>query len=138
MQLTFTSRSLSKTLGFDDVSSLAEQQLRQLYAELTIAIMSMDDHIQDTEEAPTPPSDPTWLQRVKRKRRICQAFEAQVKQRLDLVSATPNSLDTSYLRHLENLCREELGGVVFSDIQAEARALAASELQEQTINALRA
>lgn len=137
MQLTFNSRSLSKTLSFDDIASLEHSSLRQLYAELTIAIMSMDDHIQETEEAPTQPEDPTWLKRVKRKRRICQAFEAQVKQRLDLLSVTPSSLDVSYLRHLERLCSEELGAVVFGDIRTEARSLAAQELQERTIDALR-
>jgi hypothetical protein len=136
MNLTFLSRSLGRNLDLDDVSALDQSSLRKLHAELVIAISAMDEHISE----PTWPNKEAyaeWLQRAKRKRRICVAFETQVKYLLDTVHNATTLLEQAYQRHLERLVQDELGSTVFADIRAEAQALARKDFQETTVHQLR-
>jgi O-acetyl-ADP-ribose deacetylase (regulator of RNase III) len=137
MNLTFLSRSLSRTVDLDEIATLSRSNLRKLHAELLIAISAMDEHIAEPSWENKAAYE-EWKKRAVRKRRICAAFETQVRYLLDAPHQETDALQQAYQRHLERLVQEELGSVVFGEIKAEAQALARKELQNDVIMELRA
>jgi hypothetical protein len=121
MTITFDSRALERQIGLADLPQLSEVQLRELSCELTMAVQVMDERIQeayDTERLSGLPKDQDWINRVKKKRRICATLAGQVNQAIQ----RSESVDRLYLLHLERLVAEELGERVWSEIKQEALA----------------
>ncbi len=135
MEFTFNSKSLEREVSLHQIYELTPSEARNLYAELVIAVQSMDEKVSEalaSEHASGIPADKDWIHRVKKKRRICVAFATQVKQMLDAPQqqAVPvSNFTTIFLRRFEELLLEELGQTVFDEIKAEARDLALADLQ---------
>jgi hypothetical protein len=123
MAITFDSKALERQVGIGDLSQLSEVQLRELHCELTMAVQVMDERIQealDTERLSGLPRDQDWINRVKKKRRICATFAGQVNQAIQ----RSESVDRLYLLHLERLAAEELGERTWAEIKQDALAAA--------------
>jgi hypothetical protein len=120
MQLTVTSRVLDRTVSLGDLSHLSQDELRELHAELTMMVQSMDEKVQENKELERLsgiPSDDDWLHKVKKKRRVCVTFAAYVNQAL----GTPNSnFEYVYRLKLDSLLVEELGAETWQEIKDEA------------------
>lgn len=117
--ITFDSKNLERQVTLADLNQLSETQLRELHCELTMAVQVMDERIQeaiDTEKLSGLPKDQDWINRVKKKRRICATFVGQVNAALQRVE----SVDRLYLLHLERLAAEELGEHTWAEIKGEA------------------
>lgn len=127
MKLNFSSKHLDRTLDLGDLITLSEPELRELHCELSMAIDVMDDRIQvnlDEQKLTGRVADQDWLNRVRKKRRICAAFRTQVED----VIKTINTADRLYLRNLERLVAQELGPVVWNEIHQEALKAAAMDV----------
>jgi hypothetical protein len=135
MEFTFNSKSLEREVSLHQIYELTPSEARNLYAELVIAVQSMDEKVSEalaSEHASGIPADKDWIHRVKKKRRICVAFATQVKQMLDAPqqqAAPVSNFTTIFQRRFEELLLEELGQTVFDEIKAEARDLALADLQ---------
>jgi hypothetical protein len=135
MEFTFNSKSLEREVSLHQIYELTPSEARNLYAELVIAVQSMDEKVSEalaSEHASGIPADKDWIHRVKKKRRICVAFATQVKQMLDAPqqqAAPVSNFTTIFQRRFEELLLEELGQTVFDEIRAEARDLALADLQ---------
>lgn len=119
MTITFDSKALNRQVGLADLAQLNEVQLRELSCELTMAVQVMDERIQEaleTERLSGLPKDQDWLNRVRKKRRICATFAGQVNQAIQ----RSESVDRLYLLHLERLVAEELGERTWNEIKQEA------------------
>jgi hypothetical protein len=120
MQLTFTSRALDRVVTLADIARLKPTELRELHAELTMAVQAMDEKVQETKElerASGIAADEDWLHRVKKKRRVCVTLAAQVNQAL---STGESSFEYVYRFKLEELLLEELGDETLREIKGEA------------------
>jgi hypothetical protein len=99
---------------------LPQDELRELHAELTMMVQSMDEKVQENKELERLsgiPSDDDWLHKVKKKRRVCVTFAAYVNQAL----GTPNSnFEYVYRLKLDSLLVEELGAETWQEIKDEA------------------
>ncbi len=135
MEFTFNSKSLEREVSLHQIYELTPSEARNLYAELVIAVQSMDEKVSEalaSEHASGIPADKDWIHRVKKKRRICVAFATQVKQMLDAPqqqAAPVSNFTTVFQRRFEELLLEELGQTIFDEIKAEARDLALADLQ---------
>ena len=130
MQLTFNSRSIGRIIGLDELPRLAQSELRELHAELLMAVQAMDEKVQESKELEHISgisADEDWIHRVKKKRRICVTFAAQVKQAME---ATDTSFEAVYRLKLDELLLEELGEDTWQEIKSEAMEFAlANRLQ---------
>jgi hypothetical protein len=138
MGLTFLSTSQNKRLDLDSIGELTLSQLRELHAELSMAIMSMDDCMATaTTEASAAGTDldTDWLHKVRKKRRVCVAFQAQVQQRLDTANDPRFVFMGMYVTHLERLISDELGETISAELRDEARSLALEGQKAQVLGA---
>lgn len=134
MEFTFNSKSLERQIALHEIHELPVTDARKLHAELVIAVQAMDDKVGEAQvmaQASGIPPDKDWMHRVKKKRRICVAFAAQVKQAMESSASTtqPSSFVAVYQQRLDELLLEELGQTIFDEIKAEARDLALADLQ---------
>jgi hypothetical protein len=132
MQLTFTSRALNRVVTLGDIARLSAAELRDLHAELTMAVQAMDEKVQETKElerASGIAADEDWLHRVKKKRRVCVALAAQVNQAL---SAGNSSFEYVYRFKFEQLLLEELGEEALREIKGEAMQFALANRPQAT------
>jgi hypothetical protein len=120
MQLTFTSRSLQRTVSLEDLPVMANSELRELHAELLMSVQTMDEKMQEAKELERltgVAGDQDWLHRVKKKRRICVTFASQAEQAMNGGSS---SFDSMYRLKLEELVLDELGEETWQEIKGEA------------------
>lgn len=124
MQLTFTSRTLDRVVSLGDLATIAQPELRELHGELTMAVQAMDEKVQESKELERLsgiPSDEDWIHKVKKKRRICVTFAAQVNQAMNVGDT---SFEYVYRLKLDQLVLEELGEEAWQEIKGEAMAFA--------------
>ncbi len=136
MKLTFDSRHLERRVSLADLPTLPETELRELYCELTMAIQVMQERIhsyQTNDPDFVKEPDRNWLDRVRKKLRICNAFCSQVSDAI----AHRRAAETLYLMHLERLGAEEVGQEVWNEIRRDAQeaALKASAVPQPTTQA---
>ena len=131
---------------------------RAFHIELTLAVQSMDDSIQEAHRLDREagiPCDRDWLHRTRKKRRITIAFATEAKRRL----AKLEGVDVGELKHrrsqgdlqrdkfqrlklarLRELLKEELGPGVYEEIETEAHETAEADfkawLEEQGVEQL--
>jgi hypothetical protein len=132
MQLTFTSRALNRVVNLADIARLTAAELRELHAELTMAVQAMDEKVQETKElerASGIAADEDWLHRVKKKRRVCVTLAAQVNQALNCGNS---SFEYVYRFKLEQLLLEELGDDTLREIKSEAMQFALASHPQAT------
>lgn len=123
MSFTFVSKALDRTVSMEETGELELQAAQALYSELVMAVQSLDDSIQETQEQQRLSgilSDKDWVHRVKKKRRICVAFAAQLRPRLEQSTSTTGH-QLAYWRTFEQLAREELGEDIYAEVVAEAK-----------------
>lgn len=130
MSLTFLSKSLGRTITFTDLDQLKPPEMRAVLGELHIAVESMTDSLNAATSTQMPsgqPVDADWLHGLTKKRRICNAFMAQVQPLVDAM-APKATYRTIFELHLDALLEDELGST-YADIKKEARELALADLQ---------
>lgn len=135
MKLTYSSRTLERTLSLDDLASLDSTDLKILHAELLMAVQSMDTTMAEADETAkrkSIPLDYEWLARVRHKRRICATFIEQIKLALGVKPQREQLFQAAYLKHLEELMLEELGSAVFQELKNEAHQAALQDMQQTT------
>ena len=137
---------------------MALDDCRAFHIELTLAVQSMDDAIQEAHRLDREagiPCDRDWLHRTRKKRRITIAFATEAKRRL----AKLEGVDVGELKHrrsqgdlqrdkfqrlklarLRELLKEELGPGVYEEIETEAHETAEADfkawLEEQGVEQL--
>lgn len=121
MLLTFASRHLDRTIALADLPHLSEAELRELHCELTMAIQVMDTRIAEAKDGGS--ADQNWLNRVNKKRRICQSFADQVQDVIHSISTA----DRLYLANVERIIAERFGHSEWLSIHKAALDLAAQE-----------
>jgi len=129
MSLTFLSKSLGRTITFSDLDQLKPPEVRALLGELHVAVASMTESLESSTrpEGSRPPVDPDWVHGLIKKRRICNAFMAQVQQLVDAL-APKATYRTIFDLHMDALLQDELGST-YAEIKKEARELALADLQ---------
>lgn len=130
MSLTFLSKSLGRSITFEDLDQLKPGEARSLLGELHIGVVSMSESLESAArtEAAGCSVDPDWVHGLTKKRRICGAFKEQVQQLVDAL-APKMTYRTVFEQHMEVLLQEELGNA-YTQIKAEARDLALEDLRE--------
>jgi len=131
MSLTFLSKSLGRTITFTDLDQLKPPEVRSLLGELHVAVASMTESLESATKLDSSrlPVDPDWVHGLTKKRRICNAFMAQVQQLVDAM-APKATYRTIFELHLDALLGDELGST-YAQIKAEARELALADLQAE-------
>lgn len=148
MKLTYRSVELAREIGIDEVHDLVLDSARRFHVELTMAITSIDDSLNQAyrlhEEAGVP-LDVDWVHKARKKRRIMISFASEAKRRLLKLEGVPGvdlmrqrkswyeSQKERFLmmRHdrLRELLKEELGPGVLEEIEAEAHETAEADFK---------
>ena len=83
--ITFHSDALNRTVQFDQVGSLNEEELRLFHEELTSVVKTLDDVIfsaKQKEKASGVPVSSDWVHRVTTKRRVALKFATEAYSQL--------------------------------------------------------
>lgn len=144
MATTFKSHELDRVLIIEEVHELSLSEARRFNAELTMAMSGLDQAIERAhriEDGGGLPFDRDWMHRTLKKRRVCQAFEAEVKRRLQKLEELEQAPRKSAMERqqarfealrqerLRELLREELGPGVLEDIEEEAHGIAEEQFK---------
>ena len=124
----FNSRSLKRSVLTSELTTLDPQDLDTLCDELFGCIRDISASISETtrfQEKHGLPADEEWLQRARKKLRICTQFAAKIEA---LGEASPVSYKEAYEKRFLEILAEEIDPLSLKKIQDEAAELAKSDV----------
>ena len=130
MDPVFKSKDLDRGIFLSELDSLPIHEQKLLYEEAIESINGIDSHIKEIsglEKRSGISSDPDWLHRAKKKRRICLEFAAKLNTLINGAQPPKVSYDEAYKKHFREILLEELGPNL-ERIEAEAAELARADV----------
>lgn len=122
--LTFFSQRLVRTVGFEEISNLNEDEATQFHTELKLVIYDLEAVLAEAaakEKVTGIPIDEHWRHRVATKRRIALKFASELHSKLHGGTTVPQRVEYErmYRAKFRAMLEKEFGPAELAEIEAE-------------------
>ena len=130
--LTFFSQRLVRTIGFEEIASLTEDEAEQFHTELKLTIYDLENVLAEAtakEKVTGIAIDEHWRHRVGTKRRIALKFASELHSKLHGGTTVPQRVEYEriYRSKFRAMLEKEFGPTELVEIEAEIATEAKAE-----------